>query len=87
MHWSRRLMSVGWPAFLAACVLELVVFAAVDPHDLGWFEALELSRQTFYALAFAVFWSITAASGWLTAWLTLPQDAPEAEAGPEVRPD
>ena len=34
--WTQRLMWIAWPAFLSACVLELVVFAAVDPNDLQW---------------------------------------------------
>ena len=34
--WTQRLMWIAWPAFLSACVHELVVFAAVDPNDLQW---------------------------------------------------
>ncbi len=66
------LMRAAWPAFLAACVLELVVFALVDPQDMHWSgHALELSRQAVYTLAFFVFWGVstgacvvTAALGW-----------------------
>lgn len=29
---TQKLMWIVWPAFLAACVLELVVFAFVDPR-------------------------------------------------------
>ena len=34
--WNQKLMWVVWPAFLAACILELVVFAMVDPQDMTW---------------------------------------------------
>lgn len=30
--WRQRLMWIAWPAFLVAAVLEMVVFAFVDPH-------------------------------------------------------
>lgn len=71
---SRYLMGVGWPAFLAACVLELVVFAVVDPADLHWLRAdgHAWSRSSVYTLAFVVFWAITLAAGALTAALVLP---------------
>jgi len=32
--WTQRLMVVAWPAFMAACLLELVVFAFADPLEL-----------------------------------------------------
>lgn len=71
---SRILMSVGWPAFLAACVLELVVFAVVDPAELHWLRAdgQAWSRSSVYTLAFVVFWLITFAAGALTAALAQP---------------
>ena len=68
--WTQQLMRVGWPAFLAACVLELLVFALVDPHELQWAgERLALSRQAVYSLAFFAFWAIAAGSSALTALL------------------
>lgn len=70
---ARRLMAVVWPAFLAACALELVVFAMVDPlelqwagHDPGW------SRQTVYTAAFFVFWLVSAGACALAALLAQP---------------
>ena len=32
--WTQRIMWIAWPAFMAACALELVVFAFADPSDL-----------------------------------------------------
>ena len=29
-------MGLAWPAFIAACLLELLVFAMVDPQDVTW---------------------------------------------------
>ena len=55
--WAKRLMWVVWPAFLVAGVLEMLVFAMVDPQDLHWAgQPLELSRQGIYTVAFFVFW-------------------------------
>ena len=51
--WTQRVLWVAWPGFLAACLLELVVFAFADPADLHWSgHALELSRQAVYTAAF-----------------------------------
>lgn len=55
--WSKLIMAVAWPAFLAACLLEAVVFAVVDPLDLSWGDGpLGWSRQAVYTVAFFVFW-------------------------------
>lgn len=71
--WGKRLMVIAWPAFLVAAVLEMVVFALVDPSDLHWFSApLALSREAVYTLGFFVFWGLTMASSALTMLLSLP---------------
>lgn len=70
---NPRIMWIAWPAFLSACVMELVVFALVDPHDLHWAgQTLSLSRQGVYTAGFFVFWAICAASCALTALLGVP---------------
>lgn len=54
-------MRMAWPAFIAACVLELVVFALVDPIDLAWTgEPLGLSRLAVYSAGFFMFWTVSA---------------------------
>jgi len=69
---SQRLMWVAWPAFLLAGVLEVLVFALVDPQDLHWFgRPIELSRQGVYTLSFSVFWGITMISSGLTTLLSM----------------
>ena len=70
---GKRLMGIAWPAFLVAAVLEMVVFALVDPNDLHWFGSpLALSREAVYSLAFFVFWGLTTVSSALTVLLSLP---------------
>lgn len=79
---AQRLMWAAWPAFLAACVLELVVFALVDPlelhwagHELGW------SRQGVYTAAFFFFWLVTLGACAVAAML-----GPVARAGRQDLP-
>ena len=68
------LMRAAWPAFMAACVLELIVFALVDPNDLHWAgDALELSRQAVYTAAFFAFWAISAVACTVTVVLGWPE--------------
>ena len=69
---GRKIMSIAWPAFLGACLLELLVFGLVDPQDVqlpgpsGW------SRQSVYTAAFFAFWAVCMASSALTALLEVP---------------
>lgn len=68
---KRQTLQILWPAFLMAGVLEVLVFALVDPQDLHWLGGapIEASRQAIYTLAFLAFWAVTAASGAITALL------------------
>jgi len=71
---KKQLMLIVWPAFLAACALELLVFAVVDPLELHWGgHALELSRRAAYTWAFFVFWTVSAVACALTLVLSWPQ--------------
>ena len=68
-----RLMSILWPAFLMAGVMEMLVFSLADPQDFYWFgRHVDLSRQTVYTLSFFGFWLVTSISGALTLLLSLP---------------
>ncbi len=70
---SRQLIGILWPAFLLACGLEILVFSLVDPADLHWGgEALRMSRQGVYSVAFFVFWAMAAVSSAFTALLAMP---------------
>jgi len=71
--WNQKLMWVVWPAFLGACILELVVFALVDPQDLEWAgQQIAISRQGVYTLGFFVFWAVCMVASGLTALLGTP---------------
>ena len=69
---AQRLMWIAWPAFLLAGVIEMLVFALVDPQDLQWFgHPLALSREGVYTLAFFAFWLLSMASSALTTLLSM----------------
>jgi hypothetical protein len=75
---GHRLMWTAWPAFLAAGVLELLVFALVDPHDLHWLgRALDWSAMAVYTASFFAFWAVALGGCALTLLLATPQPMPE----------
>lgn len=65
---ARRVATIAWPAFLGAGVLEMAVFAFVDPATLSLpgGKALDLSATTVYSVTFFLFWAVTTASCALT---------------------
>jgi hypothetical protein len=66
----RRWGLVVWPAFLAASVLQTLVFALVDPGELHWpVQIGQPSRQAVYAVAFFVFWTLNMACSAVVLWL------------------
>jgi hypothetical protein len=70
---ARVFMALAWPAFIAACLLQAVVFAVVDPHELHWAgRDLAWSRQAVYAVGFVLFWLGAMVSSALTALLLRP---------------
>ena len=68
---QRRFGSIAWPAFLMAAVLEVIVFALVDPGSLHGFGGapIDLSATTIYSIAFFVFWAVIAAAATMTQLL------------------
>ncbi len=68
---KQRALTILWPAFLMAGVLEMLVFVVVDPGDLHWFggEALNWSTQAVYTVTFLIFWGVISIAGALTALL------------------
>ncbi len=53
---------IAWPSFLAACLLEALVFALVDPAELRWPARWgSPSPQAIYTAAFFVFWFLVMA--------------------------
>lgn len=78
-----RALTILWPAFLMAGVLEMLVFAVVDPGDLHWFggAALDWSNQAVYTVTFLIFWGIISTAGALTALLEASPEEINADRG------
>jgi hypothetical protein len=74
MRFGRLAMTILWPSFLMAGVLEALVFALVDPTQLHWFggEPVELSATAIYSLTFFVFWGVISTAGALSKLLEQP---------------
>jgi hypothetical protein len=81
---TARAMQVLWPAFLMAGVLEMLIFAVVDPNELQWFGGapVDWSRQAIYTVTFVLCWFGTATSSALTAFLIGASASPAREAPP-----
>ena len=65
----KRAMWIVWPSFLVAGLLEVLVFAAVDPSDLAHLQEQGWSHTGFYTVAFFAFWAAVAAASTLSLWL------------------
>ena len=67
-----RVLLILWPSFVMAGVLEMLVFALVDPATLHWFGGapVELSSSAVYTLAFFVFWLVIATAGAISQLLS-----------------
>ena len=83
---SARAMTILWPAFLMAGVLEVLVFVVVDPGDLRWFggPALDWSETAVYTVTFLIFWVVIATAGAMTALLGASADEVNAPAALRV---
>jgi hypothetical protein len=77
---TTRALQILWPAFLFAGVLEMLVFALVDPADLHVFggAVIDWSTQAIHTVAFLLFWGAMATSGAVTMLLAV-------EAEPDAR--
>ena len=84
MTLTPRVMTILWPSFAMAGVLEGLVFSVVDPADLRWFGhvPVEASPQAVYTLSFLAFWAVISTSGAHTALLWIDPDAMEASTSP-----
>lgn len=70
---KRLLLCVLWPAFLTAGVLDALVFAVIDPHELRWFGGALIgwTPVAIYSVTFLIFWAGTSAAASMTALLSL----------------
>ncbi len=76
----RRALQILWPAFAVAGVLEMLVFAVVDPGDLTWFGGapIDWSHHAIYTFTFLLFWGAIATAGAMTALLATEAEPPGA---------
>jgi hypothetical protein len=81
---KTRALTIVWPAFLMAGVLEMLVFAVIDPGDLHWFggPAIAWSASAVYTVTFLIFWSVVSTAGAMTALLLLEPEAVNQQAEP-----
>ncbi len=76
---NARSMTILWPSFMMAGVLEGLVFSVVDPTELRFGPyPIDASPQAVYSVAFLAFWALLSTSGALTALLWIDPDAQEA---------
>lgn len=81
--WTRRWMWIAWPAFLAAGMVETLVFAVFDPQDMMWLgQQIELSRMAIYTLSFFALWAVFLMAGFLT--IVLSMSSAETNARPQA---
>jgi hypothetical protein len=70
-----------WPSFLAACLLEVLIFSMVDPREIHWPSQMsEPSRQSVYSVSFFLFWLITISCSGLVLWLAKSERSLNEEA-------
>lgn len=77
-----RLLTVLWPSFLAAIVLEGLFFSAFDPLSLRWTDSLgdPLSPLAVYSLGFLAIWAAVSAA------VALARSFPEPRPAEETHP-
>jgi hypothetical protein len=85
---NQRLMWITWPAFLVAAVLEMLIFAVIDPSDMHWGgSSLGWSREAIYTVTFFVLWGFTTVSSSLTTLLSMsPFEVNRCPVSAEQRP-
>lgn len=65
---ALRAAQILWPAFVIAGILEMIVFAWVDPSMLVP-AGLPLDEKGVYSLTFLVFWGFVSIAALLSHWL------------------
>lgn len=80
---ANRILGIAWPAFLSACLLELLLFGLFDPDEiLRNGQPAGLSRLAFQTAVFFVFWFACAVSSAMTVLLA--GSAPSPSSRPDV---
>jgi hypothetical protein len=69
----HRLFLIAWPSALGAALMEMLVFSVLDPMDIpSVSNAMVVSSQGVYSLAFFVFWAAISFACTLTLFLAQP---------------
>ncbi len=76
---------IFWPAFIIAGILEILVFAWIDPSTLI-LAGLPLDEKGVYSLAFFVFWGFVSVAALLSHWLIKAADLSAAWGQAEHSP-
>lgn len=90
---KERALHILWPAFLVAGVLEVMVFAVMDPDEMRWFGGplIDWPPLAVYSVTFLIFWAGIAVAGVLSAVLALSAEevnrlGTTRGSGPDVPP-
>ena len=72
----KRTLAILWPAFIAAGVLDALVFAVIDPQQLRWFGGplIGWSAVTIHSVTFLIFWAGVSSAAAMTSLLSLGAD-------------
>lgn len=89
MRTTPRVLQIVWPAFVVAGVLEMLVFAVIDPAELRWFGGAKIgaSAQAIYTVTFLMFWAAIATAGAVSALLAVENDGAEDDAAEKTAVD
>jgi hypothetical protein len=69
----HRFFLIAWPSALGAALMEMLVFAVLDPMDIPRVDhALGATAQGVYSMAFFVFWATISFACTLTLFLAQP---------------
>ena len=83
----KQVIWVLWPAFVAACIAEIVFFTLIDPEQLYLLgEPVTLSPTATYSIGFLLFWLVCIGSSLMTYFM-LPEAAKEALEKAQARAD
>lgn len=69
----HRFFLIAWPSALGAALMEMLVFSILDPMEIPSISnAMTLSTQGVYSMAFFVFWAAISFACTLTLFLAQP---------------
>jgi hypothetical protein len=69
----HRFFLIAWPSALGAALMEMLVFAVLDPMDIPSVEhAMGATTQGVYSMAFFIFWATISFACTLTLFLAQP---------------